>query len=369
MTTVRPLAVAVIVVVASGHQALAQTSEDNRGVAVGVQWREYRLGSGSTASRIRQMVVPLGATFGAGRLTVDLGSNYAVSRFGGADTVGREIKGMTDTQIRASYLFGRDLLVASMMVNLPTGQSKASAADFPVLGAISSAFLPFPVSAYGAGLSVTSGLAVAVPAGAWSLGLAGSLRWTGEFTPYVDANGPFTYQPGIEGRIRAGVDRIVGRSRVTAGLTYSTFGTDQFAGGTASSGRYQPGNRWIAELGGVAPVGRSATVAISAWHYVRSNGDSGRVSVANRERVSSVGARFNLPLVTGLDLDFGLDGRTARMGTAPGQAVGAELGFGRSLGRRATLLPSVRYDVGTLDTGVKRRDVRGFSFAVFIRSR
>lgn len=369
MTTGRHLGVAVIVAVVGGNRVVAQSAADNRGVAVGVQWREYRLGSGSTGSKIRQMVVPFGATFGTGRLTVDLGTNYAVSRLGGADSGGREIKGMTDTQIRASYLFGRDLVVASMMINLPTGRSKAPAADFPVLGGISSAFLPFPVSAYGAGLSVTSGLAVAVPAGLWSVGVAGSLRWTGEFTPYLVASGPFTYQPGIEGRIRAGVDRIVGRSRLTGGLTHSTFGTDQFASGTASSGLYQPGNRWIAELGGVAPVGRSATVAISAWHYVRSNGDSSRISVINRERVSSVGARFNLPLSAGLDLDLGLDGRTARIGTAPGQAVGAELGFGLSLGRRATLLPSVRYDIGTLDSGVNQRDLRGLSFAVFVRSR
>ncbi len=369
MKILRNLGAVAVIAVTMAEGALAQAAADNRGVAVGAQWREYRLGSGAGATRIRQWVVPMGATFGTGRFTLDVGTSYAVSTLGRVDTVGREVKGLTDTQVRASYVFGSDRLVATMMVNLPTGRSKAPANDFPVLGAISSAFLPFPVSAYGSGFSATSGLAVAVPAGLWSLGLAGSVRWTGEFTPYVNANGPFTYQPGIEGRIRAGVDRIVGRSRITGGLTYSTFGTDQFSGGAATSGLYRPGNRWIAEVGGVAPVGSSATLSIYGWHYLRVNGDSSRVAVVNRERISSIGTRLDLPLNSGLDLDLALDGRTATIGTAPGRAVGAEVGFGLALGRRASLLPSVRYDLGTIGTGLNQRDLRGFSFAVFIRSR
>ena len=369
MTALRNLGVGVAIAVMAAEGAGAQAAAAGPGVAIGGRWREYRLGSGADAFRIRQWVVPVGAAFGTGRLTFDLGTSYATSSFGRAGTAGREVKGVTDTQVRGSYVFGRDLVVASVVVNLPTGKSKASAADFPVLGAISSAFLPFPVGAYGSGFSATSGLAVAVPAGLWSLGLAGSLRWTGEFTPYADANGPFTYQPGIEGRIRAGVDRIVGRSRVTAGLTYSTFGTDQFSSGTTSTGLYRPGNRWIAEMTGVVPVGRSATLSVFGWHYLRVDGDSSRVAVTNRERISSIGSRLAVPLGSGLDLDLALDGRTARMGAAPARAVGAEAGFGVSLGRRASLLPSVRYDVGTIDTGSSQRDFRGFSFAVFLRSR
>lgn len=369
MRALRHLGGALALMVATAGVAGGQAGADNRGAAVGGQWREYRLGSGAGASRVRQWVIPVGATFGTGRFTLDAGTSYAVSSLGQVGATDREVSGLTDTQVRATYVFGRDLLVASMMVNLPTGRSKASAEDFPVLGAISSAFLPFPVGSYGSGFSATSGLAVAVPAGLWSMGLAGSLRWTGEFTPYIDANGPFTYQPGIEGRIRAGVDRIVGRSRVTAGLTYSTFGTDQFASGATTTGVYRPGNRWIAEVGGVAPVGRSATLSVFGWHYLRVNGDSSLVAVMNQERISSAGGRLEVPLSSGVDLNLGLDGRTAKMGTAPGRAVGAEVGFGLSLGRHASLLPSVRYDVGTIDDGPGQRNLRGLSFAVFLRSR
>lgn len=369
MNWLRALRAAVVVSATVVTGAAAQATVDNPAVMGGGQWREYRIGSGSAATRIRQWVVPVGATFGSGRWSVDLGTSYATSSLGPADSVGHEIGGLTDTQVRASYVFGTDLLVASLVLNLPTGRSKASAEDFPVLGGISSAFLPFPVAAYGTGFSATSGLAVAVPAGLWNVGLAGSLRWTGEFTPYVDQNGPFTYRPGLEGRIRAGVDRLVGRSRVTAGLTYSTFGTDQFSGGASTSGQYRPGNRVIAEIGGVTPVGRSAELSIYGWHYRRVNGDSSRVAVINREQITSIGARLEIPLRAGVDLNLGGDGRTAKMGLAPGRAVGAEAGFGLSLGRRVTVFPSVRFDTGSLDQGVNQRDVRGFSMTVFVRSR
>lgn len=369
MIPLRPLLASMVMVVTTVTGAAAQATVEKSAVVGGGQWREYRLGSGSAATRIRQWVVPVGATFGSGRWTVDLGTSYATSSLVPADSAGHQIGALTDTQVRASYVFGTDLLVASLVLNLPTGRSKASAEDFPVLGGIASAFLPFPVAAYGSGFSATSGVAVAVPAGLWNVGLAGSVRWTGEFTPYVDQNGPFTYRPGLEGRIRAGADRLVGRSRITAGLTYSTFGTDQFAGGASSSGQYRPGNRVIAEVGGVTPVGRSAELSIYGWHYLRVNGDSSRISVINRERITSIGARIEVPLRSGIDLKLGLDGRTAKMGSAPGQAVGAEAGFGLSLGRRASLSPSVRYDIGTLDRGANQRDIRGFSMTVFIRSR
>ncbi len=366
MTFRNLLATAVVLVVAP-TDAAAQAATDQPAVVGGGQWREYRIGSGSAATRIRQWSVPVAARFGSGRWTVDLGTNYAASSLGPADSAGLEVSGMTDTQVRASYVFGADLLVASLVLNLPTGRSKASPEDFPVLGGISSAFLPFPVGAYGSGFSATSGLAVAVPAGLWNVGLAGSVRWTGEYTPYVDQNGSFTYRPGLEGRIRAGVDRLVGRSRVTAGLTYSSFGTDQFAAGSASSGQYRPGNRIIAEVGGVTPVGRSAELSIHGWHYLRVNGDSSRVAVINRERITAIGARLGVPLRAGVDLTLGLDGRTAKMGSTPGRAIGAEAGFGLSLGRGASLAPSVRYDLGSLDTGLNQRDVRGFSMTVFVR--
>ncbi len=119
----------------------------------------------------------------------------------------------------------------------------------------------------------------------------------------------------------------------------------------------------------MTPVGRSGELSIHGWHYLRVNGDSSRVAVINRERITSMGTRLGVPLRAGVDLNLGLDGRMAKMGPAPGRAVGAEAGLGLSLGRRAQLFPSVRYDIGSLDEGVNQRDIRGFSMTVFVRSK
>ncbi|MSR02337.1 MAG: hypothetical protein EXR94_06305 [Gemmatimonadetes bacterium] len=119
----------------------------------------------------------------------------------------------------------------------------------------------------------------------------------------------------------------------------------------------------------MTPVGRSGELSIHGWHYLRVNGDSSRVVAVNRERITSIGTRLGVPLRAGVDLNLGLDGRMAKMGPAPGRAVGAEAGLGLSLGRRARLFPSVRYDIGSLDEGVNQRDIRGFSMTVFVRSK
>ncbi len=361
--------VAGLVALGSSVEIAAQTAAGGQGVVVGAENRRFRIGPDSSSTTVDQWVVPVGASWQRGRLGVDLGTSWVRSRLALGDS-GRSVSGLADTQIRAGYTFGQDFVVASLVANLPTGLSRAPAADFPVLGAISSSFFAFPVASHGAGFSLTGGMAVAIPAGQWNVGLAGSMRWSGEYTPYVDATGPFSYRPGLEGRIRAGVDRIVGRSRVTAGLTYSGFGTDEYgAGGTATAGLYRPGNRWTVEGSVAAPVGRNGLLSFYGWHYRRVAGDSSRTPVANDERLTAGGVTWATPIRAGVDLDLSMDARTGRMGLAPGRLVGAQLGLGIALGRRLALQPSVRYDLGSLDPVPGRLDVRGYGISVFIRSR
>ena len=286
------------------------------------------------------------------------------SRDNGAE---RTVSKLTDTQVRGSYTFGRDLAVATVLVNLPTGPSRAPAEDFSVLGAVSSSFLLFPVNSYGNGFSVTSGLAVAVPAGDWNLGLAGSVRVNSEYTPYVDANGPFTYNPGLEGRLRAGLDRLVGTSRLTLGLTYSTFGTDEFASGATVNGVYRPGKRWIAEGAIVAPI-QSGTITLAAWNYHRASGDSTGTPVGNRENLFSVGGAGTFRLAQSVDLVLAGDGRFLSPEQGSGTMGGGSIGLSIAAGRGVNFRPSVRYDLGTIKSGSGTSySVRGVYLAAFLR--
>jgi hypothetical protein len=208
---------------------------------------------------------------------------------------------------------------------------------------------------------------MAWPAGVWNVGLAGSVRVSGRFTPYVDAIGPVSYKPGLEGRVRAGVDRLVGQSRLTAGLTWSTFGTDQLSSGALTAGRYQPGPRWIAEASAAVPAGRSR-LTLEAWHFQRSSGDSAGQSIANRERLTSVGAGLTAPLGGRLSGRLGLDARAWKQGTTDGLLGAGTAGLGFALSRRLTVAPEVRYERGHLEPASGRSRVTGISFSVFLRS-
>lgn len=210
---------------------------------------------------------------------------------------------------------------------------------------------------------------MAVPAGDWNVGLAGSLRWSAEYTPYRDGQAAFAYQPGIEGRVRAGVDRLVGRSRVTAGLTFSTFGTDEFGTGSTVTGVYRPGPRWIAEAATVTALGPRSSLAVFAWHYMRTDGDSSGVTVSNRERISSLGASIRSSLTRSIETHIGVDGRLARVGETPGRLIGGEAGLGIRLTDRISLVPTIRYETGRLEPVSGNQSIRGLSGSVFLRSR
>jgi len=212
------------------------------------------------------VVAPIGR-----RMSIDVTARVAHNAVTGDST--RTFTGLTDTQLRLLYTLGRDRAVASLALNLPTGKRSFSTSEFTVSSSMSSPFLSFPVSTLGTGFGVTGGLAYAVPAGGWNFGLAGSVRYATSYRPFSDQ--PLTYNPGLEGRLRIGVDRIIGqRSRVLVGATYSTFSTDQFSGSGIVNGWFNPGPRFIVDAGYGLTLGRTS-VSFGAWNYYRAAGSDG----------------------------------------------------------------------------------------------
>jgi len=144
-----------------------------KSVIGGMQARSYKIEDGTET---RQFAFPLAFQMPVSeRLSFDIGAYYAST-----ESEGNTLSGLTDTQIRASYVFGRDALVATLMVNLPTGKTQ----DFDqttTSGAAAANFLSFPVNAYRTGTSVTGGLAAATELGSWNVGIAGSVRMSGEY--------------------------------------------------------------------------------------------------------------------------------------------------------------------------------------------
>lgn len=337
-------------------------------ITVGTEARGYRFGPYFPVRSLTQVAVPVAAILPMGRWTLDAGAWYAVTTLTRDDAPAQSVRGFTDVQVRSSYVLGDDAVVLTAVANLPTGASRLSASEYAVLAAASSGFFAFPVSGYGSGASLTLGAAGAIEAGEWNLGLAASSRLSGAFTPFEDSEGDFTYRSGMEVRARAGADRLVGRGRFSLGLTFSTFGDDDFSSGGGTTGIYRPGRRLIAEASYATVVG-SASLLGYAWGYHRWGGDSAGVAVPNRENLLAGGVQARWPLTRALTWEPGVEGRLSS--PEEGRAMLTELSSSLRIRLRPTLavVPTLRFVFGRLEEPPPGfgHQITGGSLSVFLR--
>ncbi len=339
-------------------------------VSTGVDLRGYSFGRGFQTESIRQVSAPFTIVVPIGRrFVVDLGAAFASTRISRADGSFAELSRFTDTQLRASYVFGRDAVVATVLVNVPTADEQITLNEFAVVSAIASPFLSFPVTTYGAGTSVTAGLALAQPVSSrWSLGIAGGLRLNSGYQPFEDAPTLFSYREGLEGRLRVGAEGLIGSSALTLGLTYSTYGQDEFRAGDLTLGGYQSGDRLVVELGLSSPVG-SGGISASVWDYHRFRAlDSLDGAIPNQENLFGGGAVGWFPLGPDLELRPGIEWKVWSPNNGTGRLIGAGMGLGLAVGDAVTLLPEARVDVGSFETdGGAKFDLTGWGISLYLR--
>jgi hypothetical protein len=270
----------------------------------GWEFRRYAFDPGITLKSISQWNMPLVLVTPVGRsLSVDLTSYLVSGRVESYGGTTETLSGLTDTQLRMLYTVRRDRAVASLSFNLPTGKHSLSTSQFQVSGAVGSTYLAFPVSSFGTSLGVTGGLAYAQRFGEWNLGVSGSLRYLGSYAPF--SNDTLTYSPGLEGRVRAGADRLLGQqARLLLGVTVSSFSTDVYSGSNALlSGWYSPGARVIVDAALVRVVGR-ATVTAFAWDFYRRAGlANGASNPETRENVLNAELHVARPVWPRLQLE------------------------------------------------------------------
>lgn len=334
----------------------------------GIEGRRYEFEKGYLVHAVRQFAVPLGVLVPLGnRFSLDIGAAYATTTV--ADAVGKEssYSGLTDTQLRGSYVFGNDRVVASLMVNLPTGKETLTQSQFSVTSNVASNFLLFPVNSYGNGTSATGGLAVAVPAGSWNLGLAGSVRVNAEYQPFSGSGAnSVRYKPGVEGRVRAGVDRLVGSSRLAFGLTFSTFNNDQFTGLATGSGQYNPGSRLIGEASFTAPAG-SGSLSAYTWDYYRTAGNNSGLNSSNKENIFTFGLSGAWPLTPTIGLEPVAEARFWSPESGSGQLYGFGTALRFRLSPQVAFAPGGRFDIGSIKAAGTSYSINGWGFSGLIR--
>jgi hypothetical protein len=279
------------------------------------------------------------------------------------------MSGLTDAQIRGAYVFNQSL-VATLVLNLPTG-TKFDSAQVQAVGASASNWLLFPVNSFANGFSATGGVAGTLHAGEWNFGLAVSGRVNAAYNPTTADTALNPYKAGIEGRVRLGADRLIGQSRLTLGLTVSTFGNDVFgAGAGAQQSRYAPGTRFIGEASFTTP-GLGGMITGYAWDYFRAAGDTGAASINinNRENILTGGVSHRIPVTRTASLESVVEARAlSDQGGGSGILVGVGTGLRMQLGDHFSFIPAIRGDVGSASfpTGGSA-SVTGFSGSALLR--
>jgi len=334
---------------------LAQGPAASTTVLGGVEVRGLSFQSGLGVKSVTEISVPIAAVWQASpRFAFDLGGHYAtVTR---KDEAGgsASISGLTDIQARGVYQIIPDVAVFTVAVNLPTGTSKLTPAQIPVANLIASDMIPFPVANFASGFNVTTGLALAVPVSGWAVGLAGSYRANGSFTPISDTGAAGqSYKAGGEFRLRLGADRIIGQGRVSLGVTYSSYGEDEFG----SSPLFQSGKRLIPQASWSFPIG-NVGLGVYAWDMYRAAGSVIVNGTSTEKRnVLTLGALASVqmgrsvlrPQVEFRDYTTGLClGAVTSSLCAGGKlfSLGARLQL--PLGDRFALLPLLRVDTGNV---------------------
>lgn len=342
-----------------------RAQETRRALFTGVEYRTLSFDAGLGTKTVTELVVPVGLVIPfSNRVTVDLGTRFArAERTDEADS-SSTLTGLTDVQARAVYQLVPDVALITVSANLPTGKTKLSSGELAVAGAIASDLLPFPVSNFGSGASVTSGLAVAVPVAGWALGLAGSYRLSGGYTPLAGVDS--TYKPGAEVRFRVGVDRVVGQGRVSLGFTYSTFSTDEFGG----SGVLRPGKRYIGQASVSLPVGNMG-LSFYAWDLYRASGTvpvNGLTTEKQNLMAFGAGAAIQMGrnvLRPSVEYRIFGEGDTSLVRAGTLLSLGAR--YQMAAGETLSLIPSVRFDTGSIPNGGVDVGYRGFSIGLLLR--
>ncbi len=314
---------------------------------LGIEGRGFAFRPGLGITSLSQWSVPVVAAVPiSSRFSADLSTRWAHTALKGSSGASETVSGMTDTQLRATYTLGRDLLVISGVANLPTGH-RVDQNHAAVIGAASGDFLTLPVSQYSSGTSFTGGVALARRLGALNVGFGASARVSTSYEPFRGLG--LTYDPGIETRVQLAADALAGSNRIGGGITFSTFGSDNFQtpGGTTTSQAFQSGSRLIAELNYSGVVG-AGILTLFGWDYYRSSGAlAGSPIAGSKQNMMDFGASWRVPTSRLVSLSPLMEYKQwSREGTLSGRLVSVRLDLDISGGGRVSLQPFLRGDWG-----------------------
>ena len=247
---------------AGAQQAAAQRTS----FAVSPTVQNYFFAEQMDVESARLLIVPVAFDLAVNpRLSFDVYSAFAR----GDVDIGNEthtLQGIVDTRVRATFA-ATPWAVVTLGLNVPTGKASHDASEAIVASALSTELLGFREALWGTGLGITTGIATASRIGETGIGFGASYRVASEFEPIADSS--FTYTPGNETRIRLALDRNIGTSKLTFGVTFQNYTADE----AQNRQLFAPGNRFRVDGTYSFRTGPTSTWTLFATDVWRENGD------------------------------------------------------------------------------------------------
>jgi len=191
---------------------VAQTQAAASGVGVGGAFETYRFADDAVTGieSITLLTLPFtaGAQLGGG-LGLSVSGAWARGSMKLADGGTSTLDGLTDTEVRATFSTGSDLLTFTAIALLPTGRDLLTADEVEVAGVVGADVLPFRVTNWGSGGGLGGSAALAVPIGDFGAGVSVGYVVTRDYEP-IETSPSFVYRPGNQLHVTAALDRTVG---------------------------------------------------------------------------------------------------------------------------------------------------------------
>jgi len=256
------------------------------------------------------------------RLTLALSGAWARGALQRDDGSEATISGLTDTELRAAYVFGSDAVTFSAIALLPTGRERLDAAEAEIAGAVAADVLPFRITNWGTGGGLGASLATAFPLGDFAGGLSAGYVVAREFEPVAN-DASFAYRPGNQLHLTAAVDRtLAGSSKASLRVSYLTFNTDR----ANDQNLYQSGDRVQATASLSFAAGPRSTGIVWGGFLHRARGTFVSSSQINPgQNLFFAGTSGRIPLGRGI-VQPGVDLRLASGGSDSGKGYTASAG-------------------------------------------
>jgi hypothetical protein len=323
-------------------------------VSAGLTFETYNFGDGESIGieSVRLITAPFGAGVTLNdRFGLSVRGAWASGSLSLASGDESTIDGLTDTEVRASYTAGRDMVTFTAIALVPTGLDLLTAEQVEVAGVVAADVLPFRISNWGTGGGFGGSVAFAVPIGAFGTGLSIGYVTTRDWEP-VETSPSFVYRPGNQLHVTAAIDRSVGPTgKLGLRASFLTYDADR----VNDVNLYNAGNRIEATASYAFAAGlRSSAIVWGGLHHRDAGAledPSANTPVSPASDILFAGALFRLPVAHGV-LQPGLDIRAVSGGDDASTGYTLTAGVSAELPTRSvTLAPSVKARFGSVDAG------------------